>query len=130
MKVPSLLGDVQVPFAWTVDNEATTEASIRLHSYPADSVVAERLWDALYRARTGRSRRLVADLEGAAFRRYPPLDRTLAHTAAGDAQDADRTPVEQAAELGLANAILAWRQRTGAAFHRFARAGIRELYRR
>ena len=62
--------------------------------------------------------------EGAAFRRYPPLDRTLAHTAAGDAQDAVRTPVEQAAELGLANAILAWRQRTGAAFHRFARAGI------
>jgi len=46
-----------------------------------------------------------ADLEDAAFRRYLPLARTLAHTAAGNAKDADRTAVEQVAELGLANAV-------------------------
>jgi hypothetical protein len=69
----------------------------------------------------------VADLEDAAFRRYLPLARTLAHTA-GDATDADRTAVEQAAELGLATAVPAWRKRAGAGFRRFARSSIiREL---
>jgi hypothetical protein len=33
-------------------------------------VAAERQWDALYQARAARSRRLVADLEDAAFGRY------------------------------------------------------------
>jgi hypothetical protein len=70
----------------------------------------------------------VADLEDAAFRRYLPLARTLAHTAGGETPDADRTATEQLAELGLANAVLAWRQRTGAGFRRSARSCIiREL---
>jgi DNA-directed RNA polymerase specialized sigma subunit len=107
-----------------------TETTLRV-AHPADSVAAERLWDALYQARAARSRRLVADLEDAAFRRYLPLARTLAHTAAGNAKDADRTAIEQAAELGLANAVLAWRQSTSAGFRRFARSSIiRELSRR
>ena len=43
-------------------------------------------------------------------------------------RDADRTDIEQAAELGLAKAVLAWRERTGAGFRRFARSSIiREL---
>ena len=100
-----------------------TETAIRVPAQSVDSVAAERLWDALYQARAGQSRRLVADLEDAAFRRYLPMARTLAHTEGG-AQDADRTAIEQAAELGLANAILAWRQRTGAGFRRFARSSI------
>jgi hypothetical protein len=92
------------------------------------SVAAERLWDALYVARAGRSPQVEADLEDAAFRRYLPLARTLAHTMGGDSPDADRTATEQVAELGLANAVLAWRQRTGAGFLRFARSSIiREL---
>ena len=66
--------------------------------------------------------------EDAAFRRYLPLSRTLAHSAAGDATGPDRTNIEQAAELGLAKAVLAWGARTGAGFPRFARSGIiREL---
>ena len=84
-----------------------TETSIRLHSHPADSVAAERLWDELY-VRAGRSRWVAADLEDAAFRRSLPLARTLAHTTGGDSPDADRTATEQVAELGLANAVLAW----------------------
>jgi hypothetical protein len=40
----------------------------------------------------------------------------------------DRTAIEQVAELCLANAVLAWRQPTGAGFRRFARSRIiREL---
>src|SRR6478672_1578105 len=93
-----------------------TETALRVPPHPADSVAAERLWDALYQARAGRSRRLVADLEDAAFRRYLPLSRTLAHSAAGDATGPDRTNIEQAAELGLAKAVLAWGARTGAGF--------------
>jgi hypothetical protein len=105
-----------------------TETALRVPAHPADSVAAERLWDALYQARASRSRRLVADLEDAAFRRYRPLARTLAHSAAGEATGPDRTNIEQATELGLAKAVLAWRERTGAGFRRFARASIiREL---
>lgn len=106
-----------------------TETATRVTAHPADSVAAERLWDSLYQARTGQSRRLVADLEDAAFRRYLPLARTLAHTTAGDdAKEVDRIAIEQVAELGLANAVLAWRQRTSAGFRRFARSSItREL---
>ena len=128
MKVLSVRGLVQVPFACAVDDGCMTETAIRVPAQSVDSVAAERLWDALYQARAGRSRRLVADLEDAAFRRYLPLSRTLAHSAAGDATGPDRTNIEQAAELGLAKAVLAWGARTGAGFPRFARSGIiREL---
>jgi len=128
VKVLSVRGLVQVPFACAWDDDAMTETALRVPAHPADSVAAERLWDALYQARAGRSRRLVADLEDAAFRRYLPLSRTLAHSAAGDATGPDRTNIEQAAELGLAKAVLAWGARTGAGFPRFARSGIiREL---
>jgi hypothetical protein len=128
VKVASVLGLVRVPFAVAVDHGAMTETTLRVPAHPADSVAAERLWDALYQARAARSSQLVADLEDAAFRRYLPLARTLPHTAVGDATDADRPAIEQAAELGLANAVLAWRQSTGAGFRRFARSSIiREL---
>ena len=129
-------GLVQVPFACAVDDDAMTETATRVPAHPADSVAAERLWDSLHQARTGQSRRLVADLEDAAFRRYLPLARTLAHTttttttttAVDDAKEVDRIAFEQVAELGLANAVLAWRQRTSAGLRRFARSSIiREL---
>jgi len=95
VKVLSVRGLVQVPFACAWDDDAMTETALRVPPHPADSVAAERLWDALYQARAGRSRRVVADLEDAAFRRYLPLARTLAHTAGGETPDADRTATEQ-----------------------------------
>ena len=128
MKVLSVRGLVQVPFVCAWDDDAMTETALRVPARPVDSVAVERLWDALYQARADRSRRLVADLEDAAFHRYLPLARTLAHSAAGDATGADRTGIEQATELGLAKAVLAWRARTDAGFRRCARSGIiREL---
>jgi len=79
-----------------------------------DSVVAERLWDALYRARTGETEQSTADLEDTAFRYYLPMARSLAHSVCG--APIDRVTVEQAAELGLAHRVLAWRQRSSAGF--------------
>ena len=77
-----------------------------------DSVVAEHLWYALYRARTGETEQSTADLEDTAFRYYLPMARSLAHSVCG--APIDRVTAEQAAELGLAHAVLAWRQRSSA----------------
>lgn len=107
------------------------QTPVREEHHPADSAVAERLWDALYLARAGRSRRQVVDLEDAAFRFYLPMTRTLAHTVTGGTDGVDRVraaTAEQAAELGLARAVLAWRERTSGGFRRYARSIIlREL---
>ena len=92
-----------------------------------DTPAAEQLWDMLYLARAGKTRHSVADLEDAAFRMYLPMARTLAHTVNGDQPWAIGS-FEQAAELGLAQAVLAWRQRSSGGFRRFARSTImREL---
>ena len=69
--------------------------------------MAERLWDALHRARTSETEQSTADLEDAAFRYYLPMARSLAHSVCG--ASTDRVTAEQAAELGLAHAVLAWR---------------------
>jgi len=60
--------------------------------------------------------------EDAAFRFYLPLARSLARTSAMSEVDPDRA--EQAAELGLACAVLAWRQHDCTAFVAFARGVI------
>ncbi len=86
------------------------------------SAAEERLWDSLYRARAGKAGHLLADLEDAAFRLYLPMARTLAHSVSDPA--VDRITAEQAAELGLAHAVLAWKQPTGSGFRRFARVTI------
>jgi hypothetical protein len=101
----------------TIDTPLLTE------DQPADSATADRLWDALYRARAGRNRHVVADLEDAVFGLYLPMARTLAaHTVVGES--VGRHVSEQAAELGLAHAVLAWRQRASGGFRRFARSSI------
>jgi hypothetical protein len=115
---------VQIPFLFGTDHARVTSTDTTLlEQHPADSAAAERLWDALYLARVGKSWQPVADLEDAAFRLYLPMARTLAHTVAGGTA-ADRVTAEQAAELGLAHAVLAWRQRTSGGFRRFARSTI------
>ncbi|MEP6562628.1 MAG: hypothetical protein ABJD68_16330 [Nakamurella sp.] len=96
--------------------------------YPStNSALAERLWDELSQARGAKSSRPVADLEDAAFRLYLPMARTLARSVD---QPADLNAAEQAAELGLARAILAWRHRSSVGFRVFARSVIlRQLQR-
>ena len=115
---------VQIPFLFGPDNAGVTPTDTTLlEHHPADSAAAERLWDALYLARAGKTWKPVADLEDAAFRLYLPTARTLAHTVVGD-DPVDRGAAEQAADLGLAYAVLAWRQRTSGGVRRFARSTI------
>lgn len=85
------------------------------------------MWDALIRARADYAPRVLAAAEDAVFRWYLPLARAV---AAGPAVDlVDPVVVEQAAELGLAQAVLGWRQRDCREFERFARAMISERVR-
>jgi hypothetical protein len=100
----------------TIDTPLLTEDQL------ADSATADLLWDALYRARAGKNRHAVADLEDAVFGLYLPMARTLAHTVVGES--VDRQVSEQSAELGLAHAVLAWQQRASIGFRRFARFSI------
>lgn len=72
---------VQVPFLFGGDHARVTSTDAPLlEHHPADSAAAERLWDAIYLARVGKTWQSVADLEDAAFRLYLPMARTLAHT--------------------------------------------------
>lgn len=89
---------------------------------PMEAAAAERLWDALFLARARKSARNLADMEDAVFRFYLPMARTLAHQVVEESQDP--TAAEQAAELGLAQAVLAWRRRDSGGFRRFARSSI------
>lgn len=83
---------------------------------------AQRLWDALARARAEYAPRLLAEAEDAVFRFYLPLAKSLAGASTTGAQDT--VAVEQAAELGLAQAVLAWPGADSRGFERFARAAI------
>jgi hypothetical protein len=89
---------------------------------PDGTAEADRLWVALGRARTGNTPRTRAHSEDAVFRFYLPMAHTLARNSARYAHDPDE--VEQAAELGLAQAVLAWRHPTGRGFDRAATAAI------
>ena len=88
-----------------------------------DPVTGERLWAALAYARAGERQHQVADLEDAAFRLYLPMARTFAQGVTCDTA-AERQAADQAAELGLADAVLGWRQPTSGGFRRFARSSI------
>jgi hypothetical protein len=89
--------------------------------YSADSAWAEQLWGELSKARAADNPHPVADLEDATFRFYLPMARTLAHSVD---ESVDPTTAEQAAELGLARAVLGWRQQTSDGFRGFARTTI------
>ena len=69
-----------------------------------------------------RQPRTRAHTEDAVFRFYLPMARTLARSSARYPHDPEGA--EQAAELGLAQAVLAWRHPTGQGFDRAARAAI------
>ena len=88
-----------------------------LEPWTVDAAAAQPLWDRLIRARVESP--IVSIAEDAVFRFYLPLARSL---AAGAAVDPDRA--QQAAELGLARAVLAWRHPDCTPFSAFARAAI------
>jgi hypothetical protein len=90
--------------------------------HPEGAVHADRLWVALSHARAGNTPRTRAHSENAVYRFYLPIAHTLARSSARYPHAPDE--VEQAAELGLAQAVLAWRLPTGRGFDRIATAAI------
>ena len=93
-----------------------------------DTPVAQELWDALDRARADPAPRQLARVEDALFRHYLPMAQAVAQAHPCD--DPDPEAVRQAAEVGLAQAILSWRQRDSVRFDRYARATITDQLRR
>jgi hypothetical protein len=89
---------------------------------PEGVTQADRLWIALTLARAGDTPSARAHTEDAVFRFYLPMARTLARSAARYPDDPQGA--EQAAELGLAQAVLAWRYPSGQGFDRAAAAAI------
>lgn len=87
-----------------------------------ESAQAEKLWAALFTARGRDSSGQLADLEDAVFRFYLPMARTLARESVQSAPGS--AAAEEAAELGLAQAVLAWRHRDHSGFRRFATSAI------
>jgi len=89
---------------------------------PSDTVTADRLWEALHQARAGRTPQTLAHTQDAVFRFYLPMALPLARAAVGE--PARQVVAERAAELGLADAVLAWRHRASGGFRRFAGSAI------
>ncbi len=85
---------------------------------------ADRLWIALTLARAGDTPSTRAYTEDAVFRFYLPMARALARSSAHYRDD--REGADQAAELGLAQAVLAWRYPSGQGFDRAAAAAIND----
>jgi len=83
---------------------------------PQDALVAERLWGAFRQARKGQAARTVAQIEDALFQHYLPMARSIARLHDGGNPD----DINQAAEIGLAQAILAWRLPDNTNFDKFA----------
>jgi hypothetical protein len=105
------------------DNDSNDNDSMNNDSNDNDSNDAETaktLWEALIQARSQSP--VISAAEDAVFRFYLPLARATARTYAGWAVDPDLA--EHAAELGLANAVLAWRRADICAFAAFARAAM------
>ncbi len=92
----------------------------------------EQRWRILARARADGSSGLISAAEDALFRCYRPLAAAMAASAAEDAaaaapagvQPLSAAELEQAAELGLAQAVLAWRRADGVGFVESARRAI------
>ena len=89
---------------------------------PAGVSQADRLWIALTLARAGDAPSTRAHTEDAVYRFYLPMAHALARSSARYPDDAEGT--EQAAQLGLAQAVLAWRHPSGQGFERAATAAI------
>ncbi len=89
-----------------------------------DNEVARTLWESLTRARSDLSviSPVISTAEDAVFRFYLPLAKALAHKELTLAVDPELA--EEAAELGLAKAVLSWRRPDTVAFTAFARLAI------
>lgn len=81
------------------------------------------LWSALVRARAEETPRTFAHIQDVVFRLYLPLARSRARETAPQVAghvDAAGAAVDQAAEMGLAQAVLCWPYSHGRGFETFA----------
>ena len=95
-----------------------------------ESAFIRDVWYVLARASTDNAPRTLAAARDAVFGRYLPMARTLAITPGQGRRPVDPADAEQAAELGLAQAVLAWRRPDGDGFEVIARAAIAAQLRR
>ena len=96
----------------------------------ADSAATQDVWCVLARAGTDDLPRTLAAAQDAVFRRYLPMARTLANGPGNGGRPVDPADAEQAAELGLAQAVLGWRRPDSGGFEVFARTAITSQLRR
>lgn len=89
-----------------------------------ESALIRDVWHVLDRARTEEAPRTLAVAQDAVFRRYLPLARTLAGRMDSDDRRVDPAAAEQAAEIGLAQAVLGWRRPDGSGFESYAQIAI------
>ena len=90
-----------------------------------NAIAATRdVWSVLARARAGDAPWALAAARDAVFRRYLPMARTLAHHSDPGGRPVDPLAAGPAAELGLAQAVLGWRQPDGAGFDLFVSIAI------
>jgi len=95
-----------------------------------DSAAIQDPWYVLARAGTDGASRTPAAAQDAVFRRYLPMARTLANGPGDGGRPGDPADAEQAAELGLAQAVLGWRRPDSGGFEVFARSAIASRPRR
>ena len=95
-----------------------------------ESAFIRDVWSVLARASTDNAPRTVAAARDAVFGRYLPMARTLAITPGRGRRPVAPADAERAAELGLAQAVLAWGRPDGDGFEVIARAAIAAQLRR
>ena len=98
------------------------------HHRESDPVVANEalqdVWSVMARARDGGSPQKLAVARDTVFRRYLPMARTLANAAGTELLPVDPVRADQAAEVGLAQAVLGWRRPDCGGFELFASIAI------
>ena len=89
-----------------------------------ESVRIRDLWHVLDRARTDGASRTLAVAQDEVFRRYLPMARTLAAGVGAGGRPGGPAAAEQAAEIGLAQAVLGWRRSDSTGFELSAHIAI------
>ena len=95
-----------------------------------EAALIRDVWYVLARASTDNAPRRLAAARDAVFGRYLPMARTLATKPGPGSRPVDPGDAEQAAELGLAQAVMGWRRPDGDGFEVIARAAIAAQLRR
>ena len=110
-----------VPDLTRVAGRATTRPQPQRDDRINQGAATRDVWHVLARARTDNTPRTLAAAQDAVFQRYLPMARTLANSP-GTGRSGERA--EQAAEIGLAQAVLGWRRPDSDGFEVSARAAI------